>query len=179
MEAQLVGDKIDTVSSHHVEAVWAMFTMRATPKISENPMARRANTLPLMRPLTMMFRRMPYSLKRRIVKISPCPSFPKEGIIPPFIKERLGGFYESISRLYFLYFSITQGDILTGQSLVRISGASGLLHLLGQTLKLTILPLNTQACEVSRTPSKFMKMSSFASFRYAIVPEGPYVRHFP
>ena len=28
--------------------------MRATPKIRENPMARRANVLPLMRPLMMM-----------------------------------------------------------------------------------------------------------------------------
>jgi hypothetical protein len=36
------------------KAAWAMFTMRAEPKIRENPMLGRAHTLPLMRSLMMI-----------------------------------------------------------------------------------------------------------------------------
>jgi hypothetical protein len=39
--------------------VWVKFMMRATPKIRENPIASRASTLPLIRPLMMMSIRRP------------------------------------------------------------------------------------------------------------------------
>jgi hypothetical protein len=91
MEAHLVGDDIDTVSSQHVEGGVGDVYDTGYTKDKGKPNGKKGEYTPTDETANDDVENEIHILSlHRFVKISPRPSFSKRGIIPPFCKGRLG-----------------------------------------------------------------------------------------